>query len=93
MGLPQGDIELKMLDSQNRPVGSDSEREVCVHESSVMAGYTSNLPAHESAFTVDGSFCTSDNAKIDGNAYLFFTGRPLSQGQDGLLIENWDPNL
>ena len=31
----------------------------------------------------------SDNASTDGNAYLFLTGRPLSQEQDGLLTGDW----
>ena len=47
----------------------------------------SNSAAHESACTVDGFFRTSDNAKIDSNAYLFLTGRGTSTYNSSFVYE------
>ena len=38
VGVPQGDIEVKVLNPQDRPVASDSEGEVCIRGPSAMAG-------------------------------------------------------
>lgn len=75
VGLPQGDIEVKILDSQNESVGSGNEGEICIRGPSIMAGYISNPAANKSAFTADGFFRTGDYGKMDGNGYLFLTGR------------------
>lgn len=75
VGLPHGDIEVKLSNAQDKCVNCGSDGKVCIRGSGVMAGYISNPAANESAFTADGFFHTGDYGKMDSNGFLFLTGR------------------
>lgn len=51
------------------------EGEICVKGSGVMLGYYKDPEATEAAFDEDGYFRTGDCGRLDGDGYLFITGR------------------
>ncbi|KAL8766201.1 MAG: hypothetical protein Q9209_006966 [Squamulea sp. 1 TL-2023] len=76
VGLPGGDIELRILTEQGESVEQGKEGEICIRSASVTAGYLSNPTANASSFTKDKFFRTGDNGKLDAeNGYLYLTGR------------------
>ena len=66
---PGGVVEVAVLDA-----GAGGRGEVAVRGPSVFAGYENNLEANAAAFT-DGWFRTGDEGYIDGDGYVFLTGR------------------
>jgi acyl-CoA synthetase (AMP-forming)/AMP-acid ligase II len=57
------------------PRGPDAEGEICVKSPGVMGGYYNNPEATARAFTADGWLRTGDLGFLDGEGYLFVTGR------------------
>ena len=75
VGIPQGDIKIRIVGAEGGEVASGDEGEVCVRSPGVMTGYLSNPEGNASAFTGDGFFRTGDFGKRDENGYLYLTGR------------------
>ena len=76
-GVPTG-IELAVLDSWNRPLPPGERGEVSIRGPTVIDGYENNPDANAAAFT-DGWFRTGDEGYLDGDGYLFLTGRLKEQ--------------
>ena len=77
VGIPTG-IELAVLDDRNRPLPSGRPGEVSIKGPTVIDGYENNPDANAVAFT-DGWFRTGDEGYVDGDGYLFLTGRLKEQ--------------
>ncbi|MCY3806303.1 MAG: AMP-binding protein, partial [bacterium] len=77
VGLPAG-IELAILDEAGRTQPPGTRGEVSIKGPTVIDGYENNPTADEAAFT-DGWFRTGDEGYLDGDGYLFLTGRLKEQ--------------
>ena len=77
VGVPTG-IELAVLDSRNQRMPAGERGEVSIKGPTVIDGYESNPEANAAAFT-DGWFRTGDEGYVDGDGYLFLTGRLKEQ--------------
>ena len=77
VGVPTG-IELAVLDSQDQRMPAGERGEVSIKGPTVIDGYESNPEANAAAFT-DGWFRTGDEGYVDGDGYLFLTGRLKEQ--------------
>ena len=77
VGLPTG-IDLTILDEAGDPQPPGTRGEVAVKGPTVIDGYENNLAADEAAFT-GGWFRTGDEGYVDGDGYLFLTGRLKEQ--------------
>jgi len=78
VGLPAG-VELAVVDSDGRPVQAAGRRgEVAIRGETVTDGYENNPSANAEAFT-DGWLRTGDEGYLDGDGYLFITGRLKEQ--------------
>lgn len=86
VGLPSGDIEIRILteknddnnnDDEENPLAPGTEGEICIRGPSLTPGYISNPAANASSFTRGGGhfFRTGDFGKIDEKGYLTLTGR------------------
>ncbi|KAI9893327.1 MAG: hypothetical protein M1814_000457 [Vezdaea aestivalis] len=74
VGVGQG-VEVRILNDSGKEVGRRSEGEICIRGENVTKGYINNPKANESSFTSDGFFRTGDQGKMDGEGYVFITGR------------------
>ena len=77
VGVPTG-IDLAVLDSLNRLLPPGERGEVSIKGPTVIDGYENNPDANAAAFT-DGWFRTGDEGYLDGDGYLFLTGRLKEQ--------------
>ncbi len=77
VGMPTG-IDLAILDEAGSPLPAGTRGEVSIKGSTVIDGYENNPAADEAAFT-DGWFRTGDEGYLDGDGYLFLTGRLKEQ--------------
>ena len=77
VGVATG-IELAVLDRDNRPLAPGERGEVSLKGPTVIDGYENNPDANAAAFT-DGWFRTGDEGYLDGDGYLFLTGRLKEQ--------------
>ena len=77
VGVPTG-IDLAILDEVGRPQAPGTRGEVSIKGPTVIDGYENNPDADEAAFT-DGWFRTGDEGYLDGDGYLFLTGRLKEQ--------------
>ena len=77
VGVPTG-IELAVLDTENRVLATGERGEVSIKGPTVIDGYENNADANTAAFT-DGWFRTGDEGYLDGDGYLFLTGRLKEQ--------------
>ena len=77
VGLPAG-IELAILDEAGHVLPTGTRGEVAIRGPTVIDGYENNPTADEAAFT-DGWFRTGDEGYLDGDGYLFLTGRLKEQ--------------
>ncbi len=68
-------IELTILDPAGDPLPAGERGEVSIRGDSVTAGYEANPAANADAFTGAGWFRTGDEGYLDGDGYLFLTGR------------------
>ena len=79
VGIPHGDIEIRILGEDGQKVAAGHEGEICIRGPSVTAGYRANPEANASAFFMgeDGLsfFRTGDWGRRDQDGYLFLTGR------------------
>ncbi|KAI1001222.1 Oxalate--CoA ligase [Podosphaera aphanis] len=74
VGIAQG-LSMKILDDLGNEVPHGHEGEICIRGENVTAGYLNNPSANESSFTKHRFFRTGDQGKIDGEGYVFITGR------------------
>ena len=77
VGVPTG-IELAVLDSRNQRMPAGERGEVSIKGPTVIDGYENNPEANAAAFT-GGWFRTGDEGYLDGDGYLFLTGRLKEQ--------------
>ena len=68
-------IEITILDPAGDPLPPGARGEVSIRGESVTAGYEANPEANADAFTEAGWFRTGDEGYLDGDGYLFLTGR------------------
>ena len=77
VGLPAG-VDLTILDDAGHVLPTGTRGEVAIRGPTVIDGYENNPTADEAAFT-DGWFRTGDEGYLDGDGYLFLTGRLKEQ--------------
>jgi acyl-CoA synthetase (AMP-forming)/AMP-acid ligase II len=77
VGNPTG-IELAILDDQDQSLPVGERGEVSIKGATVVDAYENNPAANEAAFT-SGWFRTGDEGYLDGDGYLFLTGRLKEQ--------------
>ncbi len=75
VGKPLPNVELCVVDDDQRPLGRNQDGELWIRGRNVMRGYL-NKPAETAAvLTADGWFKTGDIARIDEDGFLYITGR------------------
>ncbi|KIC23617.1 MULTISPECIES: class I adenylate-forming enzyme family protein [unclassified Leisingera] len=67
--------EVTILDARLQPVSDGSEGELAVRGPNVMLEYLNNPEATAATFTPDGWLRTGDLGRIDGDGYVYVTGR------------------
>ena len=77
VGIPTG-IGVAVLDEAGAVLPAGSRGEVSIKGPTVIDGYENNPAADEAAFT-NGWFRTGDEGYLDGDGYLFLTGRLKEQ--------------
>jgi long-chain acyl-CoA synthetase len=75
LGRPIAITELRVVDSEGRPVAAGVEGDVEVRGPQVFEGYFDNPEENRRAFTSDGFFHTGDLGKLTINGELVLTGR------------------
>jgi len=73
VGLPVG-VEVAILDPAGATLPTDAIGEVALRGPTVTTGYESNPEANTAAFD-QGWFRAGDEGRLDGDGYLFLTGR------------------
>jgi long-chain acyl-CoA synthetase len=67
------------IEIDRRATGDDRIGEIVVHGPNVMKGYNNRPEENAVAFTPDGGFRTGDLGYLDGDGFLFITGRIKEQ--------------
>ena len=67
-------VEVSIMDAEGRLLSGGETGEVVIQGGNVTAGYEHNPEANAGAFS-DGWFRTGDQGYLDGDGYLFLTGR------------------
>ena len=75
LGRPIAMTELRIVDSEGKPVAAGVEGEVEVRGPQVFDGYIDNEEENRKAFTADGFFHTGDLGKLTLSGELVLTGR------------------
>lgn len=75
LGRPIAMTELRIVDSEDRPVAAGVEGEVEVRGPQVFDGYLDNEEENRKTFTADGYFRTGDLGKLTIGGELVLTGR------------------
>jgi long-chain acyl-CoA synthetase len=73
-GRPLANLQVSILDEQDRPLPPNQTGEVCVRGTAVMLGYF-NDPAGTARKIRDGVLHTGDRGFIDNDGYLHLVGR------------------
>lgn len=71
---PAAGPEVTILDKDGRPLASGETGEIAIRGENVCGGYLNNPEANATAFA-GGWFRTGDQGYLDGEGYLFITGR------------------
>ena len=66
--------EVAIMDEDGELMGSDEEGEIVIRGPNVTAGYAGNEEANAQSFSA-GWFRTGDRGRMDGEGYLYITGR------------------
>lgn len=75
LGRPIDGTELRVVDSEDRPVAAGVEGDIEVRGPQVFDGYDNNDEENRNAFTADGFFRTGDLGKLTLSGELVLTGR------------------
>jgi long-chain acyl-CoA synthetase len=75
LGPPIAMTELRIVDSEGKPVAAGIEGEIEVRGPQVFDGYIDNDEENRKAFTADGFFRTGDLGKLTMTGELILTGR------------------
>ncbi|HMD53723.1 MAG TPA: AMP-binding protein, partial [Phycisphaerae bacterium] len=75
VGKPLPRVELRIVDDKDRPLGPNQDGELWVKGPNLMKGYWNKPQETAAAITSDGWFKTGDVARLDGEGFLFITGR------------------
>lgn len=67
--------EITILDGNDRPIERSAVGRIGVRGASVFRGYLKDAVLDQSCFTTDGWFDTGDMGYLDGDGYLYITGR------------------
>jgi len=74
VGRPMMSVQMKIVDDRGMELPTGECGEVLCRGPNVMKGYYNNAAATAEALK-DGWLCTGDTGKIDGDGYLYLTGR------------------
>lgn len=83
VGHPIDEVDLLLLDEQDRPVAPGQEGEVAVRHPGMFLGYFNNPEATASSFTADGYFRTGDVAVQLEDGALRLVGRRKEMFKSG----------
>jgi long-chain acyl-CoA synthetase len=75
VGKPFPCVKVKIVDDQGAALRAEQIGEIWIKGPMVMKGYYQLPDATAAALTADGYFKTGDLGKIDGDGFLFITGR------------------
>lgn len=75
VGLPLPGVEVRIADSDDRPVAAGDVGEIEVYGPNVFAGYWRKPEISAACFTSDGFFRTGDLGRVDDQGYLSIVGR------------------
>ncbi|SDD67400.1 malonate--CoA ligase [Rhodospira trueperi] len=75
VGFPFPQVEVRVTDDQDRPLGTDEIGGIQVRGPNIMKGYWKLPEKTAEEFTADGWFRTGDIGRIDDRGYLFIVGR------------------
>jgi oxalate---CoA ligase len=88
-------LEVGIMDALGNLLPAESEGEIAVRGPSVTSGYLDDPEANQAAFR-DGWFRTGDLGRLDGEGYLFITGRlkeMIDRGGEKIIPEEVDAVL
>jgi malonyl-CoA/methylmalonyl-CoA synthetase len=75
VGFPLPDVELAILDDDDRPLAPDSIGQIAVRGPNVFKGYWRMPEKTAAEFTGDGFFRTGDLGRVDEDGYVHIVGR------------------
>jgi long-chain acyl-CoA synthetase len=75
VGKPLPNVELRIVDETDKPLGPNQDGELWIRGRNVMKGYLNKPAETQAVLTPDGWFKTGDIARIDSDGFLFITGR------------------
>jgi len=75
IGRPLPDVEVKIVDDEDRTLGPSQVGEILVRGPRVMSGYWKDEQKTSRVMTEDGWLRTSDRGWMDEDGYLFLSGR------------------
>ncbi len=75
VGKPLPNVELRIVDEAEKPLGPNQDGELWIRGRNVMKGYLNKPAETQAVLTDDGWFKTGDIARIDSDGFLFITGR------------------
>ncbi len=75
VGKPLPNVELRIVDDAEQPLGPNMDGELWIRGRNVMKGYLNKPTETAAVLTADGWFKTGDIARIDHDGFLFITGR------------------
>lgn len=75
IGRPLADVEVAILDADDRPLPPDHEGEIAARGPRVMSGYWDETDKNDQVFTADGWLKTGDRGWMDDEGYIYLAGR------------------
>jgi len=75
VGKPLPNVELRIVDESEKPLGPNQDGELWIRGKNVMKGYLNKPSETAAVLTADRWFKTGDIARIDQDGFLFITGR------------------
>ena len=75
VGKPLPNVELRIVDEMDKPLGPNQDGELWIRGRNVMKGYLNKPTETAAVLTTDGWFKTGDIARLDSDGFLFITGR------------------